>query len=105
MLFFLPLGEVELKDLVNELYEVTNWFYLGVHMDVPDPELFAIRHNYRDIVDKCKMEVLIWRMNQSPLTWSDVVRALVGMKMGSLARKIALKYGECDYTICYPPDY
>ena len=87
-------GAVTLKSLVSELHEVVDWFHLGVHLDVPDSELMKIKRSYLE-VDDCKTQVLIFWMKQAlQLTWSAVVRALVGIRMYSLAQKIAIKYGE-----------
>ena len=83
-----------LKILVSELHDVVNWFGLGLQLDVPDTELMKIRYNCRGEVDRCKTDVFIWWMKQVDPTWSAVVRALVGIKMSSMAHKIAIKYGE-----------
>ena len=74
---------------------MADWFHMGVHMNVSESELLRIKHNCLNVLDDCKIEMLIRRMWQKPpLTWSAVVRALEGMKMMSLADKISLKYGE-----------
>ena len=86
-----------LKNLVSELHDVVNWFGLGLQLDVPDTELMKIRYNYRGEVDRCKTEVFICWMKQVKPTWSAVVRALVGIKMSSMAHKIAIKYGDQHY--------
>ena len=85
-----------LKVLVSELHEVVGWFGLGLQLDVPDTELIKLRHKYAICreVDECKTEVFICWMKHTKPTWLAVVRALVGIKMFSLAHKIALKYGE-----------
>jgi len=66
---------------------------LGVNLEIPDYELMKIKYDCRD-TDECKMHMLMRRMKLKKLTWSDIVTALVGIKMGSLAQKIALKFGE-----------
>ena len=70
-----------------------DWFHLGVNLEIPDYELMKIKYDCRD-TDECKMHMLMKCMKLKELTWSDIVAALVGIKMGSLAQKIALKYGE-----------
>ena len=37
---------------------------------------------------------MTWLKQTTDASWSTVVRALVGIKMGALAQKIAVKYGE-----------
>ena len=53
-----------------------------------------IRADRRETED-CKTEMLVtWLKQTREASWSTVVRALVGMRMGALAQKVALKYGE-----------
>ena len=54
-----------------------------------------IRADHREKTEACKTEMLVtWLRQTSEASWSTVVRALVGMGMGALAQKVALKYGE-----------
>lgn len=96
-------GAVTLKVLVSELHEVVSWFGLGLQLGVSDTELLKLRHKYAICreVDECKTEVFISWMKQMKPTWSAVVRALVGIKMFSLAHKIAIKYGKLSSTGTY----
>ena len=43
--YILTLGEVTVKLLDLELQEVSDWFGLGLHLDIPPPELHNIKHN------------------------------------------------------------
>ena len=86
---------VTIKDLVSELHDVISWFQLGIYLDISPSELMKIRADHREKTDDCKTEMLVTWLNQTAdVSWSTVVRALVGIRMGALAQKIAVKYGE-----------
>ena len=66
---------------------------LGICLEISPSELMKIRVNHRE-VDACKSEMLMtWLRQSSDVSWSAVVRALVEIRMGALAQKVALKYG------------
>ena len=86
---------VTIKDLITELHDVISWFQLGIYLDISPSELMKIRADHREKTDDCKTEMLMtWLRQTTDASWSAVVRALVRMKMGALAQKIAVKYGE-----------
>ena len=87
------LKEVPITDLRTELQGVTDWFTLGVWLDVPTPLLKAIRNDHTD-TDQCRLEMLIVWSKQEVPTWSRVVYALGEMGMTELAFEIAEKYGR-----------
>ena len=84
-----------IKDLIAELHDVISWFQLGIYLDISPSELMKIRADHWEKTDNCKTEMLIkWLRQTTDASWSAVVRALVGIKMGDLAQKVAVKYGE-----------
>ena len=84
---------MKLKDLVNELQEVTDWFALGVYLGLEMSTLESVRTDSMG-VDECRRNMLgIW-MREQEATWSKVVHALVEMKMYHLAVQIASKYSK-----------
>ena len=84
-----------IKDLINELHDVISWFQLGIYLDISPTELMKIRVDHREKTDDCKTEMLVtWLRQTMNASWSTVVRALVGIRMGALAQKLAVKYGE-----------
>lgn len=85
--------EVTLRSLVEELATVVNWFHLGLYLNVPHSELMKIRYDYPD-VDQRKTQVLSVWMKIKKGSWSDIVNALIGIRMKTLAMHIATKYGE-----------
>ena len=88
-------AQLTIKDLVCELHDVIRWFQLGIYLDISPPELMKIRADHREKTEDCKTEMLVtWLRQTREASWSTVVRALVGMREGALAQKVALKYGE-----------
>ena len=87
------LKDMPMEDLLSELREVTDWFTLGLWLEVPTPLLTAIRNDYTD-TDQCRVEMLIaWSKQEIP-TWPRVVCALGEMGMTKLAIALAEKYGR-----------
>ena len=84
-----------IKDLITELHDVVSWFQLGIYLDISPSELMKIRADHREKTDACKTEMLMtWLRQTTQVSWSAVVRALVGIGMRVLAQKVAVKYGE-----------
>ena len=87
------LKDVPMTDLLTELQNVTDWFTLGVWLEVPTPLLKAIREDHTD-TDQCRLEMrFAWSKQEVP-TWPRVVHALGEMGMAKLAIAIAEKYGK-----------
>ena len=86
-----------LKDLVSELQEVTDWFHLGICLGILLAKLQSIKRDYRHIDERRREVLLAWRDNEKP-TWPKLVSALVDMRNISLAYQIAGKYG--NKTVC-----
>lgn len=79
-----------MKDLVNELQEVTDWFRLGLSLRVPESVLRTIEQDL-DTTNKRKQEMLIeWMKRVQVPKWSTMVKALFDMGMTDQAIKIVL---------------
>ena len=74
--------------------EVVDWFHLGLYLEVPEHELKMIRCDYPDVKRRKTQALSVW-MKMKEASWSQIVRALVGIRMKTLARHIATKYGKC----------
>ena len=92
---------VELRDLLNELQDVDDWFHFGIYLKVPVSRLREIKREYQTVTDR-KINVLDEWRNQVVPTWAGVVQALVGMGRKALATHIGSKYGE---LCCIPRLY
>ena len=83
-----------MKDLIQELEEVTEWEYFGTCLELSEHTLETIRRDNRRNTENCKREVLMeWKKIEVP-TWRRVVCALLEMGMEVLAKRIARKYGK-----------
>ena len=98
-------GDANLKDLVNELQEVTDWFQLGLCLRVRLSVLRTIQQDNKEDTNKCRQEMLeAWMKQEAPM-WSTIVKALLDMKMADLALQIASKHvgklnGGGSYMYC-----
>ena len=89
--------DINLKELVEELKPITDWFSFGTHLGVHQAKLLAIGKNYdKEGPERCKIETLIRWMKQEPPTWDKIVQALLKTGMGVLAQKIAKNHGMCS---------
>ena len=88
--------ELTLLELCKELQDVSNWYGLGLHLDIKPTELENIKYNdkLRSPVES-RMEMLsVWMKKLPEPSWSRVVKALMEMGLERLARNIARKYGK-----------
>ena len=88
-----------LQRLVEELDSVVDWFHFGLCLGIPDFVLNKIGTDFQNS-DRCKTQVLTEWMKIQEGSWSDIVQALIGIRMKTLAMQIAEKYGRfCVFTL------
>lgn len=81
-----------------ELDAVVDWFHLGIYLGVPDTDLTMISHDYPTVSRRKTQALRAW-MNMKEASWSDIVRALVSIRMKTLAAHIAEKYGRLNLQL------
>ena len=88
--------EITLKQLDTELFEVGDWYSLGVYIGLSAGELDNIKYDLTlRSTEQFRLQVLTTWMKKLPgPSWSRIVQAVADIGRGRLARKIALKYGE-----------
>ena len=89
---FQKLHEVYRMSVYNTQYMV----YAQVSYGKVTPSWTAECIMYMIIIktEDCKTEMLVmWLRQTREASWSTVVRALVGIRKGALAQKVALEYG------------
>ena len=92
--------KAELVDLFRELEGVTEWLSLGMYLGVRWPRLMDIKSDNQLTTKDRREQVLIeWQKQVTPLTWSAVVKALVGIRREGLAAHLASKYGMFAMTL------
>ena len=85
----------KLRDLVNELSTVSQWYLLGIYLGLCPSTLAAIKKDYTDTKECLTQTLVEWQKRLIP-TWSVVVKALVGIGRERLASHLATKYGMLD---------
>ena len=82
----------ELRDVLNELSTLNQWYHFGIYLGLHWSTLDAIKKDYVD-TKECRTRMLIqWQKRVIP-TWTAVVKALVGIGRERLASHLATEYG------------
>ena len=82
----------DLRELVQELEPIKEWFTLGLYLGLKDDELREIEVDHH-ILQRCKHEVLSrWLRKGCNCTWKRVVEVLMQMGEMVVADTIKLKY-------------
>ena len=82
-------------DLLEDLYEVVNWYVFGVHLKVKHWRLEVIENDYPTSEER-RNKLLIWWLDNAmkkEKKWATIVHALSKSGNASLAEKVALKHG------------
>lgn len=65
------------KEVLNETEEVTEWYSLGIRLDIKCDVLDQIERNYNGDAERCKTEVLkFWLRNTEERTWGRLAQAI-----------------------------
>ena len=89
-----------MRDLVNELSTVSQWYLLGIYLGLCPSTLDAIKKDCTDTKECLTRTLVEWQKRGIP-TWSAVVKALMGIGRERLASHLATKYGTLDLAL-YP---
>ena len=85
---------LNVKNLYSELTTVTDWYRLGLYLDLKTHELGKIEQNYTNQGCDRRMLVMLalWLRSTPTATWKDVVSALQQMGENRVAENIRQKY-------------
>ena len=86
-------GPPTLHQLLADLYDIVEWYLLGVYLDIPETDLEVIKCENNKVRDRRREMLSTWLRRCQP-TWATIVTALTGIGRKSLAYKLALKYGR-----------
>ena len=89
-----------MRDLVNELSTVSQWYLLGIYLGLHPATLDATKKDCTDTKECLTQTLVEWQKREIP-TWSAVVKALIGIGRERLASHLATKYGTLDLAL-YP---
>lgn len=90
-----------LKDLVNELREVTNIHGLGIQLEVPSANLHEFEANYPHSLERQRIQLAeFWLRTQVNASWNLLAEALHNNGDVSLSARIKKKYlpGLCLFA-------
>ena len=66
-----------LKEILNELGEVTDWYQLGIQLGLEPQTLNFIERNHPHDALRCKTEVLNWWLqNELEISWWKLAKAV-----------------------------
>ena len=82
-----------LREVENELREVTGWYQLGLQLEVAPFKLREIEKDHPQDSQRCKSEVLNWWLqNAQEVSWEKLAQALEAMGgHAAVARKLRNK--------------
>ena len=86
-------SKLDLRSLLQDLKEVTNWFQLGLQLGIEHANLIIIERNHKDDTERCKEEMLAhWLRNFSNASRRKLVSALREIGHRNLAEQQREKY-------------
>ena len=86
-------SKLDLRSLLEDLKEVTNWFQLGLWLGIKHADLEIIERNHEHDNERCKEEMLaFWLKNFSNASRRKLVSALKEINYRNLAKQLQEKY-------------
>jgi len=74
-----PAIPLSLKQVLKDTEEVTDWYSLGIHLDIPTSVLKQIERDCKDTV-RSRIEVIdLWLDNDPEPTWNKLAQAIEDM--------------------------
>ena len=75
-----PAIPMTLKQILRDTKEVTNWFSLGIQLDIETSDLKRIERQFGGDTERCKIEVIHFWLHHNPEpTWSKLALAVHDM--------------------------
>ena len=84
----------DIKNILEVLDEVTEWYSLGVYLGLEPFKLKIIEKDHEGDVVRQKLEMLILYCSSNDFDWRDIVVALTKMKLFCIAYRIAHQKGK-----------
>ena len=96
-----PTGAPTIKQLLEALKKLENWFLFGAMLGVPVSKLKEIESNYPKDSGRCKLEMLqYWLDTKLGPTWNEVIQALEKADQLTLAAQVKHEYLLTEGTTC-----
>ena len=95
------LTENDLVTVLEATIKVTNWYHLGLKLDIPPHELERIKHDRCDEKNRLCGMLLYW-LNTGGASWLSLVKALKSplIDMKRLAMEIASNHSGVWLCVC-----
>lgn len=86
----------DLRRLLEDLKQVTNWFQLGLRLGINHADMKRIEKDHKhDGVERCKAETIaFWLKNSEDVTLRKLVSALEGIDHRNLAKELLEIYSD-----------
>ena len=81
-----------MKQLLSELSEVTDWYHLGIFLDIELATLDTIQSNHPNDDERKKTEMLKVWLKGNNASWRNLCDALILRKQNIVAIRIMDKY-------------
>ena len=83
---------LSVKNLFNVTKEVTNWYTLGLQLDIPTHKLQSIQHDHRTL-ENSKHEMLhFWVHSDPEASWGKLATAVERMEFRRISERIRDNY-------------
>ena len=84
-----------LKNLLNALVDIYEWYTLGIELNIPHYVLKAIEEKYLRDTQRCKSEMLAtWLQREPHASWQKILEALWKMQHNTVALRIQTTHGK-----------
>ena len=83
----------------DETASVTEWFTLGLYLNLPPAELEIINADYRFQTKQARRELLNLWLKTGNATWSNLIHALSKMGLRGLGKDIVIRKGWGMITV------
>ena len=92
---------LRLSDLLRAIDSVSDWFLLGVYLQVSPNKLQEIEKQHNKDASRCKVEMLsLWLQGECTPSWKLLAEALDHMKMCAIAKAIREQHGILGNNVC-----
>ena len=87
------------RSVYDETASVTEWFTLGIYLNLPPTKLDIINADYRFQTEQAQREMISLWMKTGNATWSSLLHALSKMGLRGLGKDIVIRKGWCMITV------
>jgi len=83
---------LSVKNLFNATKEVTNWYTLGLQLDIPTHKLQSIQHDHRTLENRKHEMLNFWVHSDPEASWGKLAAAVEKMEFRRISEMIRQDY-------------